>query len=525
MALGRGGIRRMVPILMWAGIGLISATLLVYHRRRTKNRRVIESRTLAIREEGAISQAILDSLPGIYYMYDYPELRMVRWNKNHETVFGFSADELRGKSLYDWHAEEVRPLVKGAVELAMTVGSNAIEGNLIAKNGARIPYLLTGKSFTSDGKEYLVGIGIDISERKIAEAELTALNQTLEKRVAERTDELEKTLRELRDTQAQTLMSEKMADLGRLVAGLAHELNTPLGAILSAAETCALSVSQTTYLFDFCRQLDDADNAIFMRLLQNLREPHIMSGGADERRRRKEYQKAFEKANIDSPLLLAEQLVEIGFFGSADEAAEMAESAQFPRTVAAVYRVASIVQSNLVIKSAADKAAKVISALKTYSRHDYGDTMTTADVRAQLDLVLTINHNRIKDGVEVVRSYDHIPAVLCYPDRLDQVWMNLINNALQAMEYQGRLEVRVEQDDGDVLVSIIDSGAGIPEEIRDKIFTPFFTTKKPGEGTGLGLDICKRLLDQIDAIIEFESVPGRTCFTVRLRTAPSGANR
>ncbi|MFA6508607.1 MAG: ATP-binding protein [Treponemataceae bacterium] len=512
----------MVPVLVCAGLGLTIMALLVFHFLRGQARSLTEEEAVHERDERAISQAILDSLPGIYYMYDYPELRMVRWNKNHETEFGFTSEELRGKDLFEWHPQEVRHLVKDAVGTAMTAGSNAIEGNLRAKDGGLIPYLLTGKSFKSEGKEYLVGIGIDISERKKAESELTKLNRDLEKRVADRTEELERTLKELRATQTQTILSEKMADLGRLVSGLAHELNTPLGAIMSAGETSSLAVAQTAYVFDLYRTLDESDAKIFMTLLNGLREPNVLNGGADERKRRKEYQRALEKISMDSPMLLAEQLVETGFFGSTEEVSRMAQSEQFPRIIAAVYRIASIVRSNLVIRNSADKAAKVISALRTYGRHDYGDTQTTADVRSQLDLILTIIQNRIKGSVDVVRSYENVPFVLCYPDRLDQVWMNLINNALQSMEYRGRLELRVERAEKDILVSVIDNGPGVPEEIRDKIFDPFFTTKKPGEGTGLGLDICKRLLDQIDAIISFDSVPGRTCFTVRLRTAPLG---
>jgi signal transduction histidine kinase len=106
--------------------------------------------------------------------------------------------------------------------------------------------------------------------------------------------------------------------------------------------------------------------------------------------------------------------------------------------------------------------------------------------------------------------------VFCYPDELNQVWTNLIHNALQAMNYQGTLTIDVTTQEQQVKISITDSGQGIPEEIKTKIFEPFFTTKPPGEGSGLGLDIVKKIIDKHQGKIEVESVPGKTTFTFYL---------
>jgi signal transduction histidine kinase len=119
--------------------------------------------------------------------------------------------------------------------------------------------------------------------------------------------------------------------------------------------------------------------------------------------------------------------------------------------------------------------------------------------------------------VEVVRNYQaQLPAVLCYPDELNQVWTNLIHNALQAMDNQGTLTIEAVQKDTSVLVKITDSGKGIPPEILPKIFEPFFTTKPAGEGSGLGLDIVKKIIEKHQGKIDVESVPGKTAFTVSL---------
>jgi signal transduction histidine kinase len=124
----------------------------------------------------------------------------------------------------------------------------------------------------------------------------------------------------------------------------------------------------------------------------------------------------------------------------------------------------------------------------------------------------------MKYGVEIIRNYEEVPPVICFPDKLHQVWVNIINNALHSMDYKGRLIISVAKSHDKVLVSITDNGPGIPEHILHRIFEPFFTTKKLGEGAGLGLDIVKRILDEINGSIEVESKPGETTFKIWLRT-------
>ena len=129
-----------------------------------------------------------------------------------------------------------------------------------------------------------------------------------------------------------------------------------------------------------------------------------------------------------------------------------------------------------------------------------------------------MQYNQLKHGVEVRKQYaDNVPDILCYPDELIQVWTNLIHNALQAMADKGVLTIKVVREANDIVISITDNGPGIREEIRDRIFEPFFTTKPAGEGSGLGLDICRRIVERHDGQITVESEPGRTTFTVRLQ--------
>jgi two-component system NtrC family sensor kinase len=131
--------------------------------------------------------------------------------------------------------------------------------------------------------------------------------------------------------------------------------------------------------------------------------------------------------------------------------------------------------------------------------------------------VLTIYQNQIKRGTELVRDFEPMPPILCLPDELNQVWTNLIHNALQAMTNPGTLTVMVRQRGTYVVVSIADTGSGIPEAIRSRIFDPFFTTKPTGEGSGLGLDIVKKIVEKHYGRIEVQSeVNIGTTFSVYL---------
>jgi signal transduction histidine kinase len=139
-------------------------------------------------------------------------------------------------------------------------------------------------------------------------------------------------------------------------------------------------------------------------------------------------------------------------------------------------------------------------------------------VREGLDNTLIILHNKLKRGVTVEREYaDDLPLIQAYASELNQVWTNIIDNAIDAMDGEGTLIVRTRREDPWIVIEIEDNGPGIPEESQSKIFDPFFTTKGPGVGTGLGLNISRNLIVQKHhGQISVVSEPGRTCFSVRL---------
>ena len=131
-------------------------------------------------------------------------------------------------------------------------------------------------------------------------------------------------------------------------------------------------------------------------------------------------------------------------------------------------------------------------------------------------MVLTLYNNQIKRGITVVRDYKEIPLIRCYPDELGQVWTNLIDNALYAMNGSGELTISVYAKNGEIIVEFGDSGVGIQEQTMERIFEPFYTTKPSGEGSGMGLDIVKNIIERHHGRAEVESCPGKTVFRVFL---------
>jgi two-component system NtrC family sensor kinase len=173
-------------------------------------------------------------------------------------------------------------------------------------------------------------------------------------------------------------------------------------------------------------------------------------------------------------------------------------------------------QSVQSIQQEVDRAAKIVFALKTYSYQNSAGEKSVVNVTDSLEVALTLYQNRLSQGIEVIRHYDAVPTILCNPDELTQVWVNLIDNAIYAMGPQGVLEIGVRPQGDRLIVTITDSGSGIPTEAQPKVFQPFHTTKPRGEGSGLGLDIVRQIIEHHNGDVQVQSRPGCTTFSVTL---------
>ena len=191
-----------------------------------------------LREEQQFSRSILDSLPGIFYLYTYPEHKLKRWNKLHETLFGYTAEEMKDRSATDWHLPEFKDAVLKATEMVMEKGQSSVESTLLAKDGHAIPFFLTGVRFEAKGQLYYLGIGIDITERKRAEEQLKHFNEELESQVRSRTVELERLNILLRDeviqrTGAEERVLKSLKERELLLREVHHRVRNNLQIMLS----------------------------------------------------------------------------------------------------------------------------------------------------------------------------------------------------------------------------------------------------------------------------------------------------
>ncbi|HUV12755.1 MAG TPA: ATP-binding protein, partial [Acidobacteriota bacterium] len=292
---------------------------------------------------------------------------------------------------------------------------------------------------------------------------LLELNRKLEKRVKERTRELEganqemaKAYKELKDTQFQLIQSEKMASLGQLVAGIAHEIKNPLNFIYGNTEFLRDYVHHLQSLVDLYERISKFD---------------------DESRRAVDSFK--EEINYDFMLEDLESLVRN-------------------------------------FEEGANRIHSIVGDLRTFSRMESED-FREIDIHNQIDLALSLLQNEYRGRVEIVRDFGELPPVECHPGRLNQVIMNLLLNACQAITGEGEVLIRTRSEGKTVSIEVEDGGEGIDPNHLARIFEPFFTTKPVGKGTGLGLSISYAIVQQHGGSIKVDSEEGRgTRFLVRL---------
>ncbi len=283
--------------------------------------------------------------------------------------------------------------------------------------------------------------------------------ERLEQQVKERTVELETAYNELKLTQKQMLHQEKMATIGLLMAGIAHEINNPVGFISSNLE------SLNTYAERLTTFISEQDKAIKTGGI-----PPLLAEDLSARR---------NKLKIDRILQDLPQLIKDSSDG-------------------------------------ADRIKKIVQDLKCFSRTDSAE-QTVSDINQCLESALDIAHNELKYKATVRRELGELSQTICYPQQLGQVFINLLVNAAHAIETQGEITVSSRQENGWIFVAISDTGCGIPDDIRQRIFEPFFTTKMVGKGTGLGLSICQDIIHKHGGEIEVVSEIGRgTTFTVKI---------
>jgi len=274
---------------------------------------------------------------------------------------------------------------------------------------------------------------------------LEEYSQNLEQQVDERTrdlreknSQLEQTMRELRQTQEQLVLREKMASLGKLVAGVAHEINNPIAAVRAAADVSARAVEK-------------------------------IAAGIGE-----------EGGKLRNALKI-------------------------------------LVDNSRTILDGSERIARIVKSLRAFAHLDEAPFQSDIDVRAEIDSAITLLEDRLPEGIEIVRDYADVPRISCYPAELNTAFMDLLENATEAIGDSGTITIAVHSDDAELHIRFADTGRGISPDDVDSIFDPGYTTKGSGVGTGLGLSTALGIVQKHGGRIEVESREGEeTTFAIIL---------
>ena len=327
----------------------------------------------------------------------------------------------------------------------------------------------------------------------------------------------------IRETTRREQQRDRLASLGKLSAGLAHELNNPASAAKRA----------TSQLRDILKKIRDASHELGRRDLTAAQKSEI-----------EKMEASFVQSNEvpSDPLAISDLEDQIDSLlrshGQNDlwqMAADLARKNVKPEALeslfatldadtarAALVRIAASVEIATLlneIESSTSRISDLVGAIKEYTYMDQ-TPVQNVDIVKSLETTLTIMNHKLKRGVVVNRDYEQIPLLVnSFGSELNQVWTNLIDNAIAAMGGNGELRIRTYREDNCVVVEIADNGPGIPAEVKPHIFEPFFTTKGVGEGTGLGLDTVQRIVKKHRGNIQVDSKPGDTRFQVWLPVA------
>lgn len=353
-------------------------------------------------------------------------------------------------------------------------------------------------------KKHGLMLARDITEYKRFEEEFNYINEEL----INQRENFQALIDNLTQTQEQLVQSEKMAALGQLIAGVAHEINTPLGAIKASVGNMNTSLHKTINILpEIINSLDSKGKQLFVDVLQfSDLEAASQLSSREKRKIRRELAVKFSELNIEGAENLADVCIYLHIHHKIDELLPRFVLPDLKEVLDAVKNLVSIEKNTSTISMAVEKAHKVVFALKKFVHQDTSGEKSPTDIVDSIETVLTLYSNQMKQGINLVKEFDELPPVACYADEINQVWTNLIHNAVQAMGQEGTLTVRAKIVANELVVEIGDTGCGIEPDIQNKIFDPFFTTKKSGEGSGIGLDIVKKIIDKHEGEITFESV-------------------
>ncbi len=394
-----------------------------------------------------------------------------RINKKGCEILGYDENEILGKNWCDHfvppeHKEEVNSVLKGLMS-GETNKYEYHENPVLTKSGKQQLIAWHNVSLWDETKKInaVLSSGEDITERREAE---DALRKTYQ--------ELEKVHREMKGMQSQIVQSEKLASIGQLAAGVAHEMNTPVGFVASNFETLQK----------------------YFKKFKSLLEMH---------------------AELGRMILTADKAQQTAKLAEINKAATDMKIGFIIEDIGALFEES---------KEGLTRVTKIIQNLRDFSRIDQAEAFDEYDLNHGIEATLIVARNAIKYHADVVTEFSDIPPIPCNASQINQVFLNILVNAAQAIESQhretnGSIRIKTSSDDTHVICKIIDDGPGIAPENIEKVFDPFFTTKPAGKGTGLGLSVSYDIIARKhkgELLVKSEVGKG-TEFTIKLPIKPA----
>ncbi|MEW7291071.1 ATP-binding protein [Aquimarina sp. 2304DJ70-9] len=327
----------------------------------------------------------------------------------------------------------------------------------------------------------------------------------------------------VREFTKNNVQSEKMMALGKLSAGLAHELNNPASAMLRSAKALKKHLGNVPEKFKkvtsirISEQEVDILNNILFDKINNRPENNMKLTERNEKE--DELEEWLEDHGVDDAFELTETLLDFCMgIPAMEEIYKTTGNHNFASAIEWIENVLTTEKMVDEIEEASDRIASLVQSIKSYTHMDRAPEKVATDIHIGIKSTLTmLNHKLKKKNIVVEKDFQNeLPQPKIFVSEINQVWTNLIDNAIDAMEHSGTLEIKTQKDNDFVKIDIADNGKGITEEHLTKIFDPFFTTKSIGKGTGMGLEVVQRIINQHNGDIEVTSKKGKTTFTVCL---------
>jgi signal transduction histidine kinase len=355
--------------------------------------------------------------------------------------------------------------------------------------------------------QMVINLNATIKALEITTDEKNQINESKQK--------LETALNDLKNSQEKLIRSEKLAALGQLVDGIAHEMNTPLGAIKASAENIQMSINDSRDLASRVYENLSSTEKIALDAILQITESEELTL-KEIRSLKKSVQKNLQERNISMAEEIVETLLPLGITNISESYDILWKKENLSDILKYIEKEKGIFKKSKIITTSVSKTTKIVSALKSLSEDSTFKTLKKGNILDTIESALTIYSNYIRKGINLRKEFDVIPEIECYPERLVLLWTHILSNAIGAVKGEGDISIFAKIIDEEIVVSIKDNGEGISPEIQQKIFEPFFTTKKAGEGAGLGLHISKQIVSEHKGNILFTSEVITTIFEIRL---------